>query len=184
MYDNHSHQMPTTIINVPSKLRNYEDTTELLQSDLHDALHQVPQCCTQRWTLSVINWWQSLVELSWPHLRQSTSCGKIFQSSNFGAKFQREQQQQHPFNSSVRNYPGELVIEKVKPIWTYWSKNSEWRWHQLDYTQVHLAPNTLVIGDNKISSHSAWYKSKDAAHLCKKPVNLLGHFDRNPTCYE
>ena len=27
-------------------------------------------CCTQRWTLSVINWRQSLIELSWQHLRR------------------------------------------------------------------------------------------------------------------
>jgi len=31
-----------------------------------------PSCCTQRRTLSVVNWRQSSVELSWPHWRRST----------------------------------------------------------------------------------------------------------------
>ena len=29
-----------------------------------------PSYCTQRWTFSVINWRQSLIELSWQHLRR------------------------------------------------------------------------------------------------------------------
>jgi len=47
-------------------------------------------CWIQRWSLSVINWQRSLVELSWQHLRQLTFCGKIFLSPEFGTKFQRE----------------------------------------------------------------------------------------------
>jgi len=31
-----------------------------------------PSCCTQRWTLSVINWWRSTIKLRSLHLRQST----------------------------------------------------------------------------------------------------------------
>jgi len=40
----------------------------------------VTPICTQRWTLSVINWRRLSVELSWQHLRRSTRCVDIFKS--------------------------------------------------------------------------------------------------------
>jgi len=41
-------------------------------------------CCTQRWTLTVINWRRLSMELSWQHLQRSTYCGE---SPEFGEKF-------------------------------------------------------------------------------------------------
>jgi len=31
---------------------------------------------------------------------------------------------------------------KVKPIWIYWSRDSEWQWHQLSHKQICTSPET------------------------------------------
>jgi len=46
--------------------------------------NRVTICCKQRWTLTVINWRRSSVELSWQHLRRSTYRGEKSEDS---AKF-------------------------------------------------------------------------------------------------
>jgi len=35
-----------------------------------------------------------------------------------------------------RRQKGKTSFRKVKPIWIYWSKDSEWPWHQLDHMQI------------------------------------------------
>jgi len=50
--------------------------------------NRVPMCCKQRWTLTVINWRRSSVELSWQHLRRSTYRGeKSEDSANFRVRY-------------------------------------------------------------------------------------------------
>ena len=55
----------------------------------------------------------------------------------------------------LRDYPGEPVPEKVKPIWIFTeARDSEWQWHQLGHMQV----CTSLQSDN---------------HACTPPVSFL-----------
>jgi len=42
----------------------------------------------------------------------------------------------------VRDYPGEPTPERLKPIRIYWSRDSEWHWHQLGCMQIFTLTQT------------------------------------------
>jgi len=48
------------------------------------------------------------------------------------------------FLEFVQDYLGEQVPERVKPIWIYWARDSEWQWHLLGYRTLIETPMLIV----------------------------------------